>query len=57
MWSEERWDMYFSIQQKKNQGFTKSQIYRNMNISRNTVVKFWNMLVQKYKRFLESIDT
>lgn len=57
MRSEERWDMYFSIQQMKKQGFTKSQASRNMNISRNTVIKFWDMSVHEYKRFLESMES
>lgn len=57
MRSEERWEMFFSIQQMKKQGFKKSQIARRLEISRNTVNKFWGMTVHEYKRFLEGMET
>jgi transposase len=57
MGSEDRWEMYFSIQQMKKQGFTKSQMARHLAISRNTVSKFWGMSVNEYKRFMEGMES
>lgn len=57
MRSEERWEMYLSIQQMKKQGFNKSQIARNLDISRNTVNKFWCMSMHEYKRFMEGMES
>ena len=49
--------MYFSIQQQKAMGLRKSQVARNLNVSRNTIIKFWNMTVDEYKMFLERLET
>lgn len=56
MRKEERWPMYFSIQQMKKQGLNQSQVKRNLDVSRNTVIKFWNMSVDEYKLFLEGLE-
>ncbi len=57
MRKEERWPMYFAIQEQKKLGLRKSQVSRNLNISRNTVMKFWNMTVDEYKQCLEDLET
>lgn len=57
MEKEKRWNMYFSIQQQRKLGLRKSQVARNLGISRNTVIKFWDMKVDEYKRFLETLET
>src|SRR5690606_3376660 len=57
MRKEERWPMYFAIQEQKNLGLRKSQVARNLNISRNTVIKLWDMTVDEYKKFLDSLET
>lgn len=57
MRKEERWPMYFAIQEQKNLGLKKSQVARNLNISRNTVIKLWDMTVDEYKEFLDSLET
>ncbi len=49
--------MYFAIQEQKKLGLRKSQVARNLNLSRNTVMKYWNMSVDEYKQFLESLET
>lgn len=56
MCKEERWTMYFIIQEQKKLGLRKSQVARNLNISRNTVIKFWNMTVDEYKQFLDGLE-
>lgn len=57
MRKEERWPMYFAIQEQKNLGLRKSQVARNLGISRNTVIKLWDMTVNEYKNFLDSLET
>lgn len=57
MRKKERWPMYFAIQEQKKLGLRKSQVARNLNLSRNTVMKYWNMSVDEYKQFLESLET
>lgn len=49
--------MYFEIQQQKELGFNKSQVARNLNVSRNTVMKFWNMSIEDYHTFIERLGT
>jgi transposase len=49
--------MYFAIQEQKKLGLRKSQVARNLNISRNTVIKLWDMTVDEYKEFLDSLET
>lgn len=56
MKKEERWPMYFSIHRMKKQGLNQSQVKRNLGVSRNTVIKFWNMSVDEYKLFLDGLD-
>jgi len=55
--NEDRWPMYFAIQEQKRLGLRKSQVARNLDISRNTVIKFWEMTVDEYKEFLERLET
>ncbi|MBP2898910.1 IS21 family transposase [Escherichia coli] len=57
MRKEERWPMYFAIQEQKRIGLRKSQVARNLNVSRNTVIKFWNMTVDEYKQFLDRLES
>jgi len=57
MRKKERWPMYFAIQEQKKLGLRKSQVARNLNISRNTVIKLWDMTVDEYKEFLDSLET
>ena len=39
----------------KNDGLKKAQVARKLNISRNTVDKYWNMSVKEYEKIrLES---
>ena len=57
MRNRERWPMYFEIQQQKELGFNKSQVARNLNVSRNTVMKFWNMSIEDYHTFIERLGT
>lgn len=56
MGKEKRWAMYFSIQQQKQMGLKKSQVARNLNVARNTVDRFWNMTIDEYKAFMESLE-
>ncbi|UOF91954.1 DDE-type integrase/transposase/recombinase [Fodinisporobacter ferrooxydans] len=57
MRNEERWPMYFDIRQQKEMGLTKSQVARNLNVSRNTVIKFWNMSLEEYKTLMERLES
>lgn len=49
--------MYIAIQEMKRMGLRKSQVARNLGISRNTVIKFWDMTVDEYKRFVDELET
>lgn len=57
MRKEERWPMYFIIQEQKRLGLRKSQVARNLEVSRNTVIKLWDMTVDEYKQFLDGLET
>lgn len=45
--------MYFAIQEQKSLGLRKSQVSRNLNVSRNTVIKLWDMAVEEYKQLIK----
>ncbi|WP_235782091.1 hypothetical protein [Paenibacillus senegalensis] len=57
MKKKERWPMYFSVQEQKELGLRKSQVARNLNVSRNTVIRLWDMTVDEYKRFLDGLES
>lgn len=57
MRNEERWPMYFEIRKQKELGLRKSQVARNLNVSRNTVIRFWSMTLEEYKQFMEGLET
>ncbi len=52
----ERWPMYFAIQEHKKLGLNKSQVARYLDLSRNTVDKYWNMGVDEYKQIIDSLE-
>ncbi|CAM3864967.1 IS21 family transposase [Marinicrinis lubricantis] len=57
MRKEERWPMYFTVQEQKRLGLRKSQVARNLDVSRNTVIKLWDMTVEEYKQFLDGLES
>ncbi len=57
MRNRERWPMFFEIQQQKELGLNKSQVARNLDVSRNTVMKFWDMSIDEYKTWIEGLGT
>jgi len=56
MRKEERWPMYFSIQQMKELGLRKAQVARKLDVARNTVTRFWDMTPDEYKNFLVGLE-
>lgn len=49
--------MYFAIQEQRRLGLNKSQVARNLELSRNTVDKYWEMGVDEYKQRLDALET
>lgn len=54
---EERWKMYFDIQELKKIKLNISQIARHVGVSRNTVYKYINMTPEEFQRYLERRET
>lgn len=50
---EERWKMYFDIQELKKIKLNISQIARHVGVSRNTVYKYINMIPEEFQRYLK----
>ena len=48
-------DMYSNIQQLKQQGFSKRKVSKYLQISRNTVRKYWDMPPGEYVKAAENI--
>lgn len=48
------WKMYSDIQQLKEDGLTKAQVERKLNINYKTVMKYWDMTPQEYHKSTES---
>ncbi|MBO8138828.1 MAG: IS21 family transposase [Desulfotomaculum sp.] len=57
MKKEERWKMYFKIQDLKKINLNISQIARHLGISRNTVYKYINMTPEEFQQCLERRET
>lgn len=57
MTQEERWQMYLEIQQLKQLGLNKSQVERNLGISRTTVTKYWDLTPEEVNQLVESLNT
>jgi hypothetical protein len=51
------WKMYSEIQQKKKEGFRKTQAARKLGINFRTVDKYWDMPPDKYAHTLEDTRT
>lgn len=48
------WKMYSKIHQLKEDGLNKSQVERKLNIDYKTVLKYWDMTPEEYKKYQDS---
>jgi len=49
--------VYIQLQQLKEMGFSKSQIARQLEISRPTLNKYYDLNIDEYEQLLQSMTT